>query len=240
MRCDFQVYPNFNQKVSALKIPNFLYRFAFSLICLSLTSSPPVFASDQYADGFTKYLNDKRLHKAFAISGSASWYWVNGRRSRKDAEQEALSRCNRGQTAVSRAQNCRVVHIDNEFVVPNGHRMMTIRMAAPVDIEIYDGKKSVSQKIKGLFLPDIRHGQTAEKRTKINLMTLRGNKICDGRYSSRNRGKSYSFDLICFGKFKFKGVATTLGRQKTGFFWTPIFDFKLKTGNSYIHLRSVK
>nr|WP_321484282.1 hypothetical protein [uncultured Cohaesibacter sp.] len=195
-------------------------------------------SAEQYGDGFRNYLRVTKLHKAFAISNNAAWQYVWGRATKEIAASDAVRMCNARQKAKGRVQECFVVHQDDSFVIPNGSRIMSVRMAIPVGLEIFDAVSGKSQNADGILVPDLKHGQTEISR-KISLILSSGAPLCDGRYSIKEGGEAYSFRVKCFKQYNYKGYAKVRSWKRTGFFRTPVFDFKLETDRSYIRIKSL-
>lgn len=213
-------------------------------ICLlfsSMAISDNVLAqSKEYGWGFNQYLRKKVEHRAFAISRNGPWSYVYGAKSVEAAKEDALGRCNAHRLKRNYAKDCFIVHVNNNFVVPNGHKIMSTNMAMPVRFSIYDGQLSKLQKFDGVAISDFKHGQKSNKKRKVKLIALGNLMICDGT-ATKNGETSYYYDLRCLKKYRFRGKAKVLGRQKTGYFISPIFEeIQLKSGSSYMIMHSVR
>lgn len=227
----------------AAQLTNHTTKLLLVSILLSLISQSYTYAqSKEYGDGFNEYLRSKQVHKAFAISRGGLWYWFEGKKTRQDAIDSAVARCNKSLKNMRPRQpeECFVVHADDDFTLPDGHKIMSVYMAIPVMLEIYDGYSSNLQKFSGLILSKFKHGtKISKKRNRETLITESKMKICEG-ISEKESQHIYYYEIRCFGKHKFSGRTKILGRQVTGYFRTPIFDIKMTKGNSYLRMISIR
>lgn len=212
-----------------------LSRILVILVLVSFIFPTGVLASD-YGDGYKRYLRTSKLHKAFAIAPRGSWYFVYGQRNSEVAKREALRKCNERLRGRQRSFDCYVVDVNGSFVIPNGKKIMSARMAIPVNIEIFDGKTNKLQKTRGFLLPHYQHGQKLERNIKLNIITSNKQEICRGKYSIVSRGEKYKFRITCFNKYNFSGVAETGTWKKYGYFRAPTFVSRLEHGSSYMKL----
>lgn len=191
--------------------------------------------TSDYPLAFRRYLQSSG-HKAAAISASGSWAVETHANSAEFAKRQALKSCNARSKRGFGGHPCYLVDVDGKFVVPNGRKLLTSRLAMPVSIEMYDGKTGETSRLPGILLPDFGHFQKGERRIKVSLVTQGLKKLCEGTYTYSR--PAFFYTMRCFGKYRFKGRSNPTVWKTFGVFAAPVVSLKLTHSSSYIDIKT--
>ncbi|WP_145915750.1 hypothetical protein [Labrenzia sp. CP4] len=208
----------------------FLFFFMVVIFC-GFAGDSCAESTKGYPHAFKQYLREAN-HKAAAISASGAWATFVHANSVEFAKAEALSRCNARSKRGFGGHPCYLIDVDGNFVVSNGRKLLTSRLAMPVSIEMYDGVNGSKNKIQGMFLPDFGHFQKGERRVKVSLVTSSLKVLCRGTYSYSYG--DFFYTMRCFDKYQFKGKSKPTVWKTFGVFAAPVVNLRLTHSKSYI------